>query len=53
MEADANYLAEKIKRSNNKLIKVYFDYLPKENHATIMHQAVFNAIILMNPTSCK
>jgi Predicted hydrolase of the alpha/beta superfamily len=48
MEADANYLAEKIKRSKNEKIKVYFDYLPKENHATIMHQAVFNAIILMN-----
>ena len=49
MEADANYLAEKIKRSKNKMLKVYFDYLPKENHATIMHQAVFNAITLMNP----
>jgi len=49
MEADANFLAEKIKRSKNKKIKVYFEYLPKENHATIMHQAVFNAIILMNP----
>ena len=50
MEADANFLAEKIKRSKNDMIKVYFDYLPKENHATIMHQAVFNAITLMNRT---
>jgi predicted alpha/beta superfamily hydrolase len=49
MEADANYLAEKIKAAKNKMVTVYFDYLPKENHATIMHQAVFNAIILMNP----
>lgn len=49
MEADANFLAEKIKRAKNKMITVYFDYLPKENHATIMHQAVFNAICLMYP----
>lgn len=49
MEVDANVLADKIKGANNKMITVYFDYLPKENHATIMHQAVFNAICLLNP----
>lgn len=49
MEADANYLAEQIKHVHNKMITVHFDYLPKENHATIMHQAVFNALQAMNP----
>jgi hypothetical protein len=44
MEVDANLLAEKIKNSKSKSVKVYFDYLPDENHATIMHQAVYNAL---------
>ncbi len=43
MEVDANILAEKLKELKNKNIKVNFDYLPEENHATIMHQAVSNA----------
>jgi uncharacterized protein len=43
MEVDANLLAEKIKSSKNKNATVYFDYLPQENHATIMHQAVSNS----------
>jgi len=49
MEVDANLLAEKIKDSGNKNLEVYFDYLPQEDHATIMHQAVFNAIRTLNP----
>lgn len=43
MEVDANVLAEKIATAKNRNIKVSFDYLPQENHATIMHQAVSNA----------
>ena len=43
MEVDANLLAEKIKGTRSKKVKVYFDYLPQEDHATIMHQAVSNA----------
>lgn len=43
MEVDANLLAEKIKSTKSKSINVTFDYLPQENHATIMHQAVSNA----------
>ncbi len=43
MEVDANVLADKIKKLKNKNVIVYFDYLPQENHATIMHQAVLNA----------
>ena len=43
MEVDANLLTEKIKGFKNKNVKVYFDFLPQENHATIMHQAVSNS----------
>ena len=49
MEVDANLLAEKIKATKSKTVHVYFDYLPQENHATIMHQAVFNALRVLNP----
>lgn len=49
MEVDANLLAEKIQSSKSNSIKFYFDYLPQENHATVTHQAVFNALRLMNP----
>lgn len=43
MEVDANLLVEKIQQTKSKNVKIYFDYLPQENHATIGHQAVFNA----------
>jgi len=49
MEVDANLLADKIKRTESKNVKVFFDYLPQENHATIMHQAVSNAFRLLYP----
>jgi predicted alpha/beta superfamily hydrolase len=47
MEVDANLLAEKLKATKSKNVKVYFDYLPDEDHATIGHQAVFNAFRLL------
>ncbi len=49
MEVDANLLAEKIQNTKSKNVRVYFDYLPQEDHATIMHQAVFNALRLLYP----
>ncbi|PIF33355.1 hypothetical protein CLU81_3958 [Flavobacterium sp. 9] len=49
MEVDANLLAEKIKASKSKNIKVYFDYFPKENHATILHPAVSNSFRFFYP----
>jgi uncharacterized protein len=49
MEVDANVLADRIKSSKNKTVKVFFDYLPQEDHATILHQAVFNALRYLNP----
>lgn len=51
MEVDANLLADKIKHAKDKAVKVYFDYLPQENHATIMHQAVANAFKLLYSTT--
>ena len=49
MEVDANLLADKLTTLKNPSLKVYLDYLPLENHGTIMHQAVFNALKLFAP----
>ncbi len=51
MEVDANILADKLKGTKSKQVKVFFDYLPQEDHATIMHQAVSNAFKLLYPTN--
>ena len=53
MELDANLLKEKIKRTKSKNVNVFFDYLPQENHATIMHQAVSNSFRFLYPTAKK
>lgn len=53
MEVDANLLTEKIKGFKNKNVRVYFDFLPQENHATIMHQAVSNSFKLLYPAVKK
>ena len=49
MEVDANILADKLRQAKNKNLKVYFDYMPEENHATSSHPAVFNAFRLLYP----
>lgn len=49
MEVDANLLAEKLQKSPNKNVAVSFDYLPQEDHATVTHQAVFNAFRILYP----
>ncbi|WP_342648434.1 alpha/beta hydrolase-fold protein [Mucilaginibacter sp. CSA2-8R] len=49
MEVDANLLADKLKTENKTHDQVFFDYLPFDNHATVMHQAVYNAIRLLYP----
>jgi Predicted hydrolase of the alpha/beta superfamily len=46
-EVDANVLADKITNTKSKNVKIYFDYLPQEDHATISHQAIFNALKLL------
>ena len=47
MEVDANLLADKLKSTKSKTVTVYFDYLPQEDHATIEHQAVYNAFRML------
>ncbi len=49
MEVDANLLAEKIRSVENKNINVHFEYLPLENHGTILHQAVSNSFRTLYP----
>jgi predicted alpha/beta superfamily hydrolase len=51
MEVDANLLADKIKSTKSAHVSVYFDYLPEEDHATILHQAVSNALRWLNSLS--
>ncbi len=53
MEVDANLLAEKIKSTKSEKVKVNFDYLPAEDHATVTHQAVFNALRILYPAAEK
>ncbi|TAE98890.1 MAG: alpha/beta hydrolase [Runella slithyformis] len=53
MEVDANLLAKKMKGTKSKNVNVFFDYLPQENHATIMHQAVSNSFRLLYPIAPK
>ncbi len=50
-EVDANLLAEKLQHTKSKNVNIYFDYLPQEDHATILHQAVFNAFRLLYPVT--
>ena len=52
MEVDANVLADKVK-SKSKAVTVYFDYLPKEDHATISHQAIYNALHFFHDSNKK
>lgn len=49
MEVEANVLAEKIMNTKSKTVKVHFDYLPEEDHATMTHQSVFNAFRILYP----
>ncbi len=50
MEVDANLLAEKLKGLKGADISVHFDYLPGEDHGTILHLAVFNALRMLYPS---
>ena len=53
MEVDAHLLAERIGKSKSSSVKVHLDYLPEEDHATIGHQAVFNAFRVLYPKGVK
>ncbi len=49
MERDAKALAETIKKSNKKTLKLDFVSLPTENHATILHQSIYEAFKILYP----
>lgn len=51
MERGAKQLAEILRNSNKKNLKVDFLYLPKENHATILHQSIYEAFKIQFPYS--
>ena len=53
MEVDANLLTEKIRGSKSKSVHVSFDYLPEEDHATVGHIALFNALRILYPVAEK
>jgi predicted alpha/beta superfamily hydrolase len=53
MEVDASLLADKIMCVENNNINVHFEYLPLENHGTILHQAVSNAFRVLYPKENK
>lgn len=47
MIAEVKMIVKKLKASKSKALTVYYDYLPNEDHATIGHQAVFNAFRML------
>jgi predicted alpha/beta superfamily hydrolase len=49
MYDDAVVLSETLKKYGGRNMKVYYDYLSTETHATIIHQAVYNAFKLLYP----
>jgi len=51
MEVDANVLAEKLENLKNKNLSIHFDYLPQEDHATIAHQALYDAFKEMSKSN--
>ena len=49
MYNDARHLSSLLKKYWSGNLKVYYDYLPDETHATILHHAVYNAFKLLYP----
>ena len=47
MEEDAKGIVAVLKKSNKKNLKLDFVLLPNENHATILHQAVYEALKIL------
>lgn len=47
MQADSRKLASILKASPKKNITTYFEYFPKEDHGTILHNAVYKGFQLM------
>lgn len=46
MKNDAKHLAEELKKA--KELKVNFEFFDKENHATILHNSIYQSLLKMN-----
>lgn len=53
MHEMADKLVNAIKQSGNENLKVYYEPIAEENHATIMHRAVYRAFEYLNPRNSK
>lgn len=53
MYQDAVALSEILKQKGGDKIKVYYDYLPDEVHATMIHQSVYNAFKRLYPETAS
>lgn len=49
MEQEAEGIAKKLKNSGKKKLRVDFHPLSKENHATILHQSIYEALKIQFP----
>ena len=47
MEDDAKGIIDVLRKSNKINLKLDFVPLPKENHATILHQSVYEALKIL------
>lgn len=48
MEEDVRKLVDKLETIEDPKFKLHFDYLPEEDHATILHQALLNAFKIIS-----
>lgn len=53
MHKVADMLAEAIKQSGNKQLALFYEPILTEDHATILHKAVYRAFELLNPRKKK
>lgn len=49
MQKDANELYEILKNAGNKNLKVDFNLMTDENHATILHNSIYGALLKLFP----
>jgi uncharacterized protein len=49
MESDVKLLVKILRSGKSRNVNIHYDFLPTENHATLTHQAVYNAIKMLYP----
>jgi predicted alpha/beta superfamily hydrolase len=53
MKEDAAKLVSILKSRYNENMAIHFEYFTNENHASILHNAVYKAFEIMNKTTKK